>query len=100
MWQELMAWIVATFLVAPLHASLNEALTAARAPAATLALVSDCAAAAGPALATRAASEPVWLVQTVFGVWMGTLRAEAVLGEAAPACAPALAAARPFLGST
>jgi hypothetical protein len=100
MWQELVAWLVATFLVGPLQASLNEALTAARAPAATLSLVADCAAAASPALATRAASEPVWLVQTAIGVWIGTLRPEAVLGDAAPACAPALAAARPFLGSS
>jgi hypothetical protein len=98
MWQELIAWLVASVVVAPLHASLNEALTASRAPAATLALVSDCAAAAGPALATRAAAEPVWLVQTAFGVWIGTVRPEAVLGGAAPACAPAMAAARPFLG--
>jgi hypothetical protein len=98
MWQDFVSWLVASFVIAPLQASLNETLTAARAPAATLSLVADCAAAATPALAARAAQEPVWLMQTAFGVWIGSLRPEAVLGDAAPACGPAVAAARPFLG--
>jgi hypothetical protein len=98
MWQDLIAWLVSAFLLGPLQASLAEALVAAQAPAATVSAVADCANAAAPAIITRAAAEPVWLVQGVFGLWIGTLRPETLLGDAAPACAPALAAARPFLG--
>lgn len=97
MWQDLIGWLVATFLVAPVQASLGEALAAARAPASTITALADCASAATPAIVARAAQEPVWLVQTAFGLWIGTLRPEAALGEAAPACAPAISAARPFL---
>jgi hypothetical protein len=97
MFESLIAWLVATFLIGPLQSEIASRLEAGRAPAAVVQQMSDCAIAAGPALIQRAGADPVWAVSTAFGAWIGTTRPEAVLGEAAPACAPALAAARPFL---
>lgn len=71
---------------------------AARATAATLTLGAYCVTAATPLLAALAAGESVWLIQTAFAPWIGTLRPEALLGDASPACAPRARAARPFLG--
>ncbi|MGG5811221.1 hypothetical protein [Falsiroseomonas sp. CW058] len=98
MFSDLIAWIVAVFLLGPLQAEVHSKLEAARAPAAVMQGVTACAVAAAPGLADRAAADPWWAVTSVIGVWIGTTTPEAVLRDAAPSCAPALAAARPFLG--
>jgi hypothetical protein len=46
----------------------------------------------------RAGADPWWAIRTAFGAWIGTIRPEAVLADAAPGCGPAMQAARPFLG--
>jgi len=97
MFETLIAWLVATFLLGPIQADIAGRMEAARAPAALVQQVGDCATAAAPRLVARAAEDPIWAISQAFGVWTGTTRAEAVLGDAAPACGPVLAAARPFL---
>lgn len=94
---DLIAFLVATFLLSPLQSTMGESLAAARAPAAIVQQVEACAAGALPALAGRAMAEPLWALRTAFGAWLGTTPPEAVLGEASPECRTALAAARPFL---
>lgn len=94
---DFIAFLVATFLLSPLQATMEETLAAAGAPAAIVRQVEGCATGALPALAERAVAEPVWALRTAFGAWIGTTSPEAVLREASPECRTALAAARPFL---
>ncbi len=96
--ETLIAWLVATFLLGPLQSEIASRLEAGRAPAAVVQQMADCATAAAPALIQRAAGDPWWAVTTAMGAWIGTASPDAVLRDAAPGCAPALAAARPFLG--
>lgn len=98
MFETLIAWLVATFLIGPLQSEIADRLEAGRAPAAIVQQMTDCASAAAPALIQRAGSDPWWAVTTAFGAWIGTTSPDAVLRDSAPGCAPALAAARPFLG--
>lgn len=97
MFEALITWLVATFLMGPLQADSAGRLEAGRAPAAVVQQMSACASAAGPGLIRRASEDPLWAIGAAFGAWIGTTKPEALLGEAAPSCAPALAAARPFL---
>jgi hypothetical protein len=94
---DLIAFLVATFLVGPLQSTLVGQLAEGRAPAAVVQQVEACATAALPALVERAGNEPWWAVTTAFGAWVGTTSPAAVLAGAAPSCGPAMAAARPFL---
>jgi hypothetical protein len=95
--RDLILSLVSFFVVEPLQAELADKLAAARVPQAIVAQVSECATAATPRLADRALSDPWWGVTTTIEVWAGTTSPEAVLGAAAPSCAQALQAARPFL---
>ena len=95
--EGLFAWLVATFLLGPLNAQMAEQLSSAQAPVAVVRQVTDCAAAAAPRLVERAAADPWWAIGTAFRAWTGMLRPEAVLADAAPACGPAMQAARPYL---
>jgi hypothetical protein len=97
---NLIAFLVATFLVEPLQSKLVEQLAGGRAPAAVVQQVEACATAALPALVKRAANEPWWAFTTAIGAWVGTTSPVAVLTDAEPSCAPALAAARPFLAGS
>jgi hypothetical protein len=97
---DLIAFLVATFLVGPLQSTLVGQLADGRAPAAVVQQVEACATAALPALVERAGHEPWWAMRTAFGAWIGTTSPVAVLTGAAPACGPAMAAARPFLAAS
>jgi hypothetical protein len=94
---DIIAFLVATFLVGPLQSEMASRLEAARAPAALVREVTACAAAATPRLAERAVADPWWAVTTAVGAWIGTTAPEAALRDAAPGCAPAIDAARPYL---
>lgn len=98
MFADLIASLVAIFLLNPLQASVQGRLEAARAPQAVIRQVTECGTAAAPVLVQRATADPWWAFTTAIGTWIGTTRPEAVLRDAAPACGPAMAAARPFLG--
>jgi hypothetical protein len=97
---DLIAFLVATFLVGPLQSTLVGQLADGRAPAAVIEQVEACATAALPALIERAGNEPWWAVTTAFGAWVGSTSPVAVLTGAAPSCGPALSAARPFLAAS
>ncbi len=97
---DVIAFLVATFLLGPLQSTLVGQLADGRAPQAVVQQVEACVTAALPALASRAANEPWWAITTAVGAWVGTTSPEAVLRGAAPACGPALVAARPFLAAS
>ena len=95
--QGFFLWLLATFVVVPVQAEWSARLSAAEAPPAVVAQLGQCAAEAGPALAGRAAADPWWGVTVAAGVWLGTRDGMAVLAEATPGCASAVAAARPII---
>lgn len=95
--QDVIAALVSFFLIQPLQAEMEDTLAQMRAPTAIAAQVTACAEQAAPALARRTMSDPVWAAGTLVSVWLGQARPETLLVEVAPGCAPALAAARPFL---
>ncbi|WP_137180887.1 hypothetical protein [Roseomonas sp. AR75] len=97
MFESLIAWLVATFLLGPLQSSVAEQLQAARAPVAVVQQVTQCAAEAAPRLVARAGADPWWAITTALGAWTGATNPESVLADAAPGCAPAFQAARPYL---
>lgn len=95
--QDVIISLVSFFVVDPLQAELADKMAAARAPQAVIAQVSQCTMAATPVLAERVASDPWWGVATTARIWTGVTSPETIFVEAAPSCAPALQAARPFL---
>ncbi len=92
-----LAALVSFFLIDPLQAEISQRLAAAGAPQTVVADVAACARTATPAIIERASGDPWWAATTAAGVWLGSTRPDAVLVEVAPACAPAVDAARPFL---
>lgn len=95
--QDLVAALISFFLIDPLQAKVTDTLTAARVPQAVLAEVTTCAREARPVIVDRATSDPWWAVSSIVHVWIGNVRPEALLADTAPACRPAIEAARPFL---
>ncbi|NNM73082.1 hypothetical protein [Enterovirga aerilata] len=95
--QDFVATLLSLFLIQPLQAELTERLEAARVPQAVVAEVAACTRQAAPRVLDRALSDPVWAAGSAIRVWFGAARPEALLVEIAPGCAPAVAAARPFL---
>ena len=89
--------LVSFFLIDPLQAEISKRLEAAGAPPAIFADVASCARTATPVIVERATGDPWWAATTAVGIWLGSTKPDAVLAEAAPACVPAIAAARPFL---
>jgi hypothetical protein len=97
---DIIGYLVASFLVAPLQYDLTQRLEEAYAPAAIVHQITECATAATPLLIARAAGDPFWAVRTLVGTWIGTVTPEAALRDAAPSCVPAFEAARPFLSQS
>lgn len=96
--QSLVATLVSFFLLEPLQGEIADKLAAARAPQAVIAEITSCARTAAPVIVERAVGDPWWAASGAFRVWAGTADPEALLLEAAPGCASAARAARPFLG--
>lgn len=97
---ELIAFLVATFLLGPLQSEMTSRLEATQAGRQVAEQVARCAADAAPRLAERAAAEPVWAIATAVRAWAGFASPEAVLRDAAPSCPAAMDAARPFLAGS
>jgi hypothetical protein len=95
--QDIILSLVSFFVVEPLQTELADKLAAARAPQAIVSQVSQCAREATPVLADRVMLDPTWGVTETLKIWTGMTSPEAVLGDAAPSCAAAVQAARPFL---
>jgi hypothetical protein len=100
MFETLIAWIVATFLLGPLQSEMTSALEAGRAPTAVVQQVTRCVADATPRLVERAVADPWWAVTTAISASLGTASPDAVLRDAAPGCAQAFQAARPFFAGS
>ena len=98
--EAIITWLVATFLLAPLQSGVADRLAEARAPTAIVEQMARCATEAAPALAARAGDDPWWAVSTAVGAWTGSVSPEAILRDAAPGCAQAFTAARPFLAGS
>ena len=94
---EFFAALVAFFLTGPLQAELSGKLASAQAPQAIVSSVVECSKEAAPAIVDRVLSDPLWAATQTFNVWTGQIQPDAVLLEAAPGCASAIEAARPFL---
>lgn len=91
--QEFFAWLLATFVLAPMQAELGDRLRAVNAAPQLIQQAQSCVAAAAPALTERAANDWVWTAQTVISVATGLSDANAVLVEVVPGCAPVVQAA-------
>jgi hypothetical protein len=98
--QDVIASLVSILLLGPLEAELTDRLSAIRAPEAVVSQVTACIRAEMPATITRAVDDPWWAAASALYLWTGSVRPEALLVEAAPACAAAVEAARPFLAET
>ena len=93
---ELLNWIIAVAVIAPLETSLSEKLEAARVPPAAIEQVRHCASSAVPSIAERAYADPAWAAQSIVGIWMGSRSPEEALIAVAPSCAPAVKAIREY----
>lgn len=91
--------LISFFLVTPLQQQVNDALAATRAPQEIVAAVATCARQHSQEIVDRAVNDPWWAASSVFKVWAGLSEPHALLVEAAPACAVAVEATRPFLSS-
>lgn len=96
MLHDFFAWLLATFVVAPLQAELAGKLEAVEAPAAIIQQVQACITGGTPALITRATENPVWGLTTTASVALGLADAQSILAEASPECAEAVKAVSPF----
>ena len=95
--QDVVAALISFFLIEPLEAEMKEKLADARAPQAVVAEITACARTAAPTVVERAKGDPWWAASAAFQVWTGSAEPGAMLVEAAPSCAGAVRAARPFL---
>jgi hypothetical protein len=94
---DLVNWLLATFVLAPVQAEIDDKLKAANASRAVVEQVQTCLAAAPPRLVEKANGDWIWTATTVISVATGLSSAEQVLADNVPACGPAMEAARPFL---
>lgn len=95
--RDFFLWLLTMFVIEPFQAEWTNRLSQLGAPPAIVAELGRCATAAGPALANRAADDPWWGISTAAGVALGLRDGLAVVTEATPTCAAAVASARPFL---
>lgn len=97
MLSDMIAWLLATFVIAPFQAELDSRMGAIDASAAIVQQVQACLTGGPSELIARSASEPWWAISTVFSVSVGLVDAQAVLAETSPTCAAAIAALTPLL---
>jgi hypothetical protein len=94
---DFIAWLVAVFIINPVQAEVNQTLERVGAPQQVIADMRACAAVAPAALLDKATGDLWWTATTVTLVGTGMKAPDTVLVEVVPSCAPAVAAARPFL---
>ncbi|WP_156386711.1 hypothetical protein [Aureimonas sp. Leaf454] len=95
--QDIIASLISFFLIQPIQAEMTERLSAARAPVELVETLTGCIADAGPAVVRRASDDPLWAIGSAAGILVGLTAPDAVLVEAAPGCAQAVSAVRPYL---
>ena len=94
---DLIAWTLATFVITPLQAELENRLQSAQASAALVQQVQACLTGGTATLIERSADEPWWAIRTVVGVSVGLTDAQSVLAGTSPECATAMSALTPLL---
>ncbi len=97
--QDFIAALISFSLVAPLQQEVSDALAATQAPQEIVAAVATCAKQHSQGMIDRAVNDPWWAASSAFSVWAGLSEPYALLVEAAPDCAVAIEATRPFLNS-
>ncbi|MFM8356424.1 MAG: hypothetical protein ACKOBM_16190 [Gammaproteobacteria bacterium] len=95
--RDVLVLIANVFIIEPFQAEMSERLASAKAPQAIVQQVMDCAASAPSLLAETFSEDLLGSALIVIKVAIGMTSTEAVLAAKAPACAAALAQARPFL---
>lgn len=90
MFQEIITALFAFFILDPIEAEVDRAITAADAPMEVVETARDCVSDAGPAIRSRIGEDFWWSITQVTYVAVGMTQAEDVLVEVVPSCAPAL----------
>jgi hypothetical protein len=97
MFHDFLAWLLATFVIDPVHAEIASKLQAATIPTEIAQQIQACVVNGTPALVDRASNDVWWGITTSISVAVGLSDAQSVLASASPDCAAAVAAVRPFL---
>lgn len=85
------------FLVEPVQTQLSDILAQSGAPQEIVASVITCATENAPLIVERALDDPWWAASSALSIWVGISDPQTLMAEAAPVCAEAIDAARPFL---
>jgi hypothetical protein len=94
---DFLAWLLATFVIDPVHAEITSKLQAAQVPAEIAQQIQACVMNGTPALLERASNDMWWGISTSISVAVGLSDAQSVLAATSPDCAAAVAAVTPFL---
>jgi hypothetical protein len=95
--RDILISLVTFFVIEPFQAEFADRLSAAGAPAAIVQDVSACMRDGAPQIVDRITADWVWAATTAVQLTIGGRTPDAVLSEVAPACEPAIRAARPFV---
>lgn len=96
---DFFAWLLATFVIDPVHAEITSRLQAVQVPAEIAQQMQACVMNGTPALVDRATNDIWWGISTSISVAVGLSDAQSVLATASPDCAAAIAAVKPFLAA-
>ena len=97
MLNSIMFYAVQILLLGPFEAQISDKLAQVNAPDAVISQVKTCASSAMPILIQRVSDDPWWGGRTVVDVWIRRTAPERVIGDAVPACRPAIEGAMPYL---
>ncbi|OYU90909.1 MAG: hypothetical protein CFE29_08820 [Bradyrhizobiaceae bacterium PARB1] len=97
MLESLIYLFVRAVVLDPLQAELTDRLAKAQVPTAIISQVKSCTTSALPVVARRVQDDPRWAVGIAIDVWLKRRSPEQVADDAAPACRPAVDAARSYL---
>ncbi|UGV26987.1 hypothetical protein E0H22_15600 [Rhodopseudomonas boonkerdii] len=97
MLESLIYLFVRALVLDPLQTELTDRLAKARVPTAIIAQVKSCTTAALPVVVRRVQDDPRWAVGIAVDLWLKRRSPEQVADDAAPACRPAVDAARSYL---
>lgn len=93
----ILSGLLQALVVDPLTAEVQETLQRTKAPLAVIAQVEACVTSGAPELVKRVGESPAYGIFLTLDVWLKRTRAEDAIVKAAPSCAPAMEAARPYL---
>jgi hypothetical protein len=97
MLETIIQLLVRSILLDPLQAEISDRLTKARVPPAILSQVKDCVSSSVPVVVGRVQRDPQWAIGVALDIWLKRRSPEQVADDAAPACRPAVDAARSYL---